>query len=280
VSIDQGGHPSLSPPRGGGASRFCQLPSRGWAWIRWSQTVTRVRPASREVPVSFRGMGMSSSALLASGAPPSPFGTATGYSSAHLLSVLSSGSPLVEFRSSSEFRRLPAARPRSPCTPRERSERSRVRDPPLLGFLLLEHHDLGRPVRRETRLVSVSRGRRGLPHPRRCRPQGWFPLDGSGCFANRSSPVRSPPIFRDAPKLRGPVSCRSRPWSLPSELSPLGEPCPLSRVVASLRVRVRRPPARPGQALHNAFAFAPTLCHGLPRGLTGRPGHDVGFPRC
>jgi hypothetical protein len=191
-----------------------------------------------------------------------------------------SGSPLVEFRSSSEFRRLPAARPPSPCTPRERSERSRVRDPPLLGFLLLEHHDLGRPVRRETRLVSVSRGRRGLPHPRRCRPQGWFPLDGSGCFANRSSPVRSPPIFRDAPKLRGPVSCRSRPWSLPSELSPLGEPCPLSRVVASLRVRVRRPPARPGQALHNAFAFAPTLCHGLPRGLTGRPGHDVGFPRC
>jgi len=177
-----------------------------------------------------------------------------------------SGSPLVEFRSSPEFRRLLAARPRSPSVPHERSERSRGRDPPLLGFLLLEHHDLGRPVRRETRLWSVSLGRRGLPHPRRCRPQGWFPLDGSGCFANRSSPVRSPPIFRDAPKLRGPVSCRSRPWSLPSELSPLGEPCPLSRAFASLRVRVRRPPARPGQALHTAFTFAPTHCHGLPRG--------------
>jgi hypothetical protein len=184
----------------------------------------------------------------------------------------------VEFDSPSECFRFFAARSRSPPRPPKRAGTFTERGIRLPGFLLPRT-----PLRRvplSPRCAETPRGGRRLPTPRRCRPQGWFPLDGSGCFANRSSPVRSPPIFRDAPKLRGPVSCRSRPWSLPSELSPLGEPCPLSRVVASLRVRVRRPPARPGQALHNAFAFAPTLCHGLPRGLTGRPGHDVGFPRC
>jgi hypothetical protein len=180
----------------------------------------------------------------------------------------------VEFRSSPEFRRLLAARPRSPSAPREQSERSRGRDPPLLGFLLLEHHDLGRPVRHPTRFLHVSGGRRGLPTPRRCRPQGWFPLDGSGCFANRSCPVRSPPIFRDAPKLRGPVSCRSRPWSLPSELSPLGEPCPLSRAFASLRVRVRQPPAQRPRELRGRFrprrrSFARTCPPGGGQGTVG-----------
>jgi len=40
----------------------------------------------------------------------------------------------------------------------------------------------------------------------------------------------------------------------------------LASLVAPLRVRVRRPPARPGQALHTAFAAAPTLCHGSPGG--------------
>jgi len=39
------------------------------------------------------------------------------------------------------------------------------------------------------------------------------------------------------PTLRGLVPCRSRPWSSPPELSLPGEPYPLSRAVASLRVR-------------------------------------------
>jgi hypothetical protein len=62
------------------------------------------------------------------------------------------------------------------------------------------------------------------------------PLDGSGWLAARSrsfGPRRSP----WPPTLRGLLSCRSRPWSAPPELSLPGEPHPLSRAVASLRVR-------------------------------------------
>jgi hypothetical protein len=48
-------------------------------------------------------------------------------------------------------------------------------------------------------------------------------------------------------------------WSRPSELSLPGEPFPLSRAVASLRVRVRSPPTRRERDTF-AFSFVPTLC--------------------
>jgi len=186
----------------------------------------------------------------------------------------------VEFRSSPEFRRLLAARPRSPSAPREQCERSRGRDPPLLGFLLLEHHDLGRPVRRETRFLHVSRGGRGLPTPSRCRPQGWFPLDGSGCSANRSDPVRSPPIFRVAPKLRGPVSCRSRSLESPFRAFPsrgavpaLAGRCFLAGSRSTTASAARASPS------HRFRLRADPLPRFAAR-LTGRLGHDGGFPRC
>jgi len=127
----------------------------------------------------------------------------------------------LEFSSSSEFLRLVAARARSPPPPPERRGRSRKRDPPLLSLLLLEHFYLGCPFRHglASRLV---RGGRGLPSPRRCRPQGWFPLDGSGCERGGADP-EEPVLFHVAPGLCGLVSCRSR------SLEPSLQSFPLSR---------------------------------------------------
>jgi len=78
------------------------------------------------------------------------------------------------------------------------------------------------------------------------------PLDGSGQLAARSrsfEPRRSPWL----PTLRGLLSCRSRPWNVPPELSLPEEPYPLSRALASLRVRVRSPPAQSLRKLHDPF---------------------------
>jgi len=129
------------------------------------------------------------------------------------------GEALVEFSPSSEFLRLVAARSRSPPPPPERGRRSWKRDPPLLSFLLLEHLYQGCPCRHglASRLV---RGRRGLPGPRRCRPQGWFPLDGSGCERGGAS-SGEPVLVHVAPRLRGLVSCRSRPLELSLQSVPL-----------------------------------------------------------
>jgi len=101
-----------------------------------------------------------------------------------------------------------------------------------------------------------------LPSPHRCRPQGWFPLDGSGCEHGRCELRRA-----------RPVPCRpwaSRPCSMPLAFLELpfrafpsrGAVPALAGLLSPLRVRARRPPARSGRALRPAFAAAPTLCHG------------------
>jgi len=64
--------------------------------------------------------------------------------------------------------------------------------------------------------------------------------------------VRSPQCSRRSGASR-PCSMPLAFLEFPSELSPLGEPCPLSRAFASLWVRVRRSPARFPRALHPTF---------------------------
>jgi len=237
-----------------------------------------MRPASREVTCSFRGSVRRAAPSLASGAPPRrsrrPRGVPRRTVSRDLRSERSSPGVGFLFRvPSSRCRPYPMSAPVRMCV----RERSRLRDPPLLSFSFLEHNDSGCPVSPDA-AREQPRGGWGLPGPHRCRPQGWFPLDGSDCARECTDPVKSPPLFQGTPKLRGLVPCRSRSWNLPSELSPLEEPFPLSRAVASLRVRVRRPPARSRRALHVTFTAAPTLCHGSPRGFTGRTGQDDGSP--
>jgi hypothetical protein len=107
------------------------------------------------------------------------------------------------------------------------------------------------------------------------------PLDGSGCVRGACEQIAPPVVVRDAPTLRGLVSCRSRPWSRPSELSLLEEPYPLSRAVpASLWVRARPPN---GATVSEGFAVSfPVRADPWPRlafRLAGLGGHDEGFPR-
>jgi len=192
--------------------------------------------------------------------------------------ILVTGVPLVEFSSSSEFLRLVAARTRSPLHPPERGQRSRERGPPLLSFLLQEHIYDGCPCRHglASRLV---RGRRGLPASRRCRPQGWFPLDGSGCERGGANPER-PVLFHVAPTLRGLVSCRSRPWSASLQSFPLSRSRARSREPRLLPCGFafddrRRGPGEPFTPLsppRRPFATVDPE-------VTGRMGQDDGFPR-
>jgi len=55
------------------------------------------------------------------------------------------------------------------------------------------------------------------------------PLDGSGRARGTRAPLAELAVRRGTPTLRDLVSCRSRPWNRPSELSLLEEPYPLSR---------------------------------------------------
>jgi hypothetical protein len=91
------------------------------------------------------------------------------------------------------------------------------------------------PVRPESRP-----GGRGLPHPRRCRPQGSCPSRRFRPFRTRLARTLADPPFvrRGAPTLRGLVPCRSRPWNVPAELSLPEEPYPLSRACCFLAFRL------------------------------------------
>jgi len=129
---------------------------------------------------------------------------------------------------------LPPARPFAGAAPPRRSRV--VPEPagsPLLGFLLprtqlrrvpLLHHALPRGRTCGTRIARPS----SVPS------SGFLPLSTVSASTRRIfrsfdlarpfGPRRSP----WPPTLRGLLSCRSRPWSAPPELSLPGEPCPLS----------------------------------------------------
>jgi len=93
------------------------------------------------------------------------------------------------------------------------------------------------------------------------------PLDGSGRARGTHELLAEPAVRRGTPTLRGLLSCRSRPWSRPSELSLLEEPYPLSRASASLRVRVRPPNgAARSEVFATPFAAAPTSRRNGPEG--------------
>jgi len=138
----------------------------------------------------------SSSALLASGASPSPFRPAPGYSSSCVLPERASRKNL-SWRWAplqSPVASLPPAPPCRHAGPPKRSGQGvgRERDPPLLGFLLQNATTSGAPFPAAT--AEPSRWGRGSPDPRRCRPQGSCP---SRRIRPRSrivsAPSRSPP---------------------------------------------------------------------------------------
>jgi len=103
------------------------------------------------------------------------------------------------------------------------------------------------------------------------------PLDGSGRARGTHEPLAEPVVRRGAPTLRGLVSCRSRPWSRPTELSLLEEPYPLSQASCFL-VGSRSTAQRRGRSEGFAAPFADRadLSPRLARRLAGLEGRDDG----
>jgi len=91
--------------------------------------------------------------------------------------------------------------------------------------------------------------------------------------------LAEPATDRDAPTLRGLVSCRSRPWSRPSELSLPEEPCPFSRAAASLRVHARPPPARWTRDVRARFHRGADSWPWMTRGPSRLESRDQSSPR-
>jgi len=101
------------------------------------------------------------------------------------------------------------------------------------GAPLRDELPFGRP--------SGTRIARSSPVP----PSGFLPLSTVSAYPTTCAV--------ESPTPRGLIPCRSRPWSAPPELSLPGEPHPLSRAVASLRVRLRLSPAQYLQELRGRF---------------------------
>jgi len=129
---------------------------------------------------------------------------------------------------------------------------------PLVGFLLprtlLRRVPLLLPPRSSSRRLVWGEGRQTLAG---AVLRVLAPLDGSGWLAARSESLglrRSP----WPPTLRGLLSCRSRPWSFPPELSLPGKPYPLSRASCSLAgSRSTAAGAVPAGASRSLFPVAP-----------------------
>jgi len=126
--------------------------------------------------------------------------------------------------------------PVRPCpVPRERGETVRpFGGLPLLGSRSHGHFDAGCPFFAVTARAAPTEQR--SPNLRPVPSSGFLPLSTVlAVLAARTSPLRSPPfVRRGTPTLRGLLSCRSRPWSRPPELSPPEKPYPLSRAACSL----------------------------------------------
>jgi len=178
---------------------------------------------------------------LASGAPPSPFGTAAGFFSTNRTrGTRVPRDPLLEFGSSTELSCVVSARSlplsRSLCPFSEHGPLTRtmpffeLAGPPLLGFFLPRTPLRRVPLFRRPGLATVP-PRRGSPVPRRCRPQGSCPsrrfrLRSRRLHGSLAEPAASP--WR--PDASRPYSMPlASLWRCPPELSLPEEPYPLSR---------------------------------------------------
>jgi len=135
---------------------------------------------------------------------------------------------------------LPRARPHRSPRPRTRrcTDRSQ-RGTASRGVLALSSAlSPGARLRRSSGFPEPRWGG-GRQDPASAVLRDLAPLDGFGRVRGTHGLLAEPAARRDAPTLCGLVSCRSRPMELPSELSSSGEPCPISRAFASLRVRLR-----------------------------------------
>jgi len=224
------------------------------------------------------------SAFVAPGAPPSPFRPAWGLShradsrDARFRETLSwSSAPLQ----SSTACTPPALLLRPVRRPPKKTATGAFRECGIRLFWFLLPRTQRRRVPRSPRCAETPRGGRGIADPPPVPSSGFLPLSTvSGCTSRRSVLLAEHAVGRDAPTLGGLVPCRSRSWSRPSELFPLGEPCPLSRVLASVRVRVRPLPG--ATCSRDSRPLSPSrrlLASAHPRGFTGLRSRDDGSSR-
>jgi len=124
----------------------------------------------------------------------------------------------------------------------------------------------GAPCCRRPGPRAASYGR-GSPNPRRFRPQGSCPSRRFGLFmlATRTGILANPRRVPWRPMLCGLVSCRSRPWNVPSELSLPEEPYPLSRATCFLAdFALRSPPAQSRREFTSLSPQRQALCPDRP----------------
>jgi len=145
---------------------------------------------------------------------------------------------------------------------------------PLVRFLLPRTQLRRVPLLHHALPCSRTCGTR-IARPSSVPSSGFLPLSTVPASSRLLRGLSTPPSPWP-PTLRGLLSCRSRPWSAPPELSLPGEPYPLSRatcfLVGSLSDRRRRSACGRFTA---AFPFAPALCRSSPP--EGRPGtHEPG----
>jgi hypothetical protein len=149
----------------------------------------------------------------------------------------------------------------------------------------VEHMYAGCPVRRRTGRVAPTSGAEGEGRQAFTGAvlRVLAPLDGSGCVRGPCELLPEPTDCRDAPTLRGPVSCRSRPWSRSTELSLPEEPYPLSQAscfpVGSRSTAQRRDR---GERFAARFPGASISCRGSPACLHAPCGTCwfCGWPDC
>jgi len=266
--------------------RFFSCPSRDSGSRRAGQGAVAVtRPALVRSPPPAEFFCPTSSTLLASGAPPTPFGTASGYSSIGPDSqnqgpVRSSPGVRLLFRALRVALRPSSPSPDQPaCASRTVPGNS---GPPLLGFLL-PRTPLRRVPLSPVQPLPATREDEVLPRPRRCRPQGSRP---SRRFWLRSRDSTDPCGVRrflvTPPTLRGLIPCRSRPYGAALQSFPFPRSRTRSRgpFVAPLRVRNRPPPRNEAGSFATAFPGATALCPATrPEANRRRRSRDDGFPR-
>jgi hypothetical protein len=229
--------------------RFSRGPSRDFLELRCPEpnTVARARFHSHEVPVPCRVLSYPTcSALLASSAPPSSLLRPRGFPRRTLSwNVSPAICPLgVRCLSRALKLRLRPLAP-SPAKPPERSlSFQSLAGPPLVGFLLprtpLRRVPLFPPLHLLAEALWGTRVAKPSPVP----SSGFLPLSTVLASSRRVTRSCDPARLPWPPTLRGLLSCRSRPWSVPPELSLPGEPYPLSRALASLGFALRPPPAQ------------------------------------
>jgi len=162
------------------------------------------------------------SALVVPSAPPSPFETASGFSSCNLTpGTKAPEDPLLEFASPSEpncvsaarapVSSRPLARPRRPVEPGNRLSWGSFSPRALRRRMPLSH---------PPRACARSRECEGYQALTGAVLRVLAPLDGSGCARGTHAPLAGLAVRRGTPTLRGLVPCRSRPLESPFRAFP------------------------------------------------------------